>query len=234
MGLSVIIDVTEDIVGSNGFSIQLNAYAATNEEAAYQQYIIYLEPNSNQLHLMVDNYKVNGELINYQPVLATLPSQKLPAGYQLQIILKNDASGNITGVTFVVIDNNGNTLANQPVNLLSLKLDSGSPVTQADLSPIIAFQLNIVTAIGVPPSFLSSGAGKITYTASSPMAVLTSEPSCAEVDVGTWEAATSCYGQLPSSPSQTFTQSFQAASAHQPMIFKKGKFIQARRNPLKA
>ena len=59
--------------------------------------------------------------IQFQPhgPLASL-SSSVPAGYQLSISLQsdsNDAGGNITAATFVVIDSQGNTLPNYPVDL---------------------------------------------------------------------------------------------------------------------
>jgi hypothetical protein len=145
--------------------------------------------------------------------LATLPSQKLPAGYQLKISLQNDSSGNITGATYRVVDNNGKTVGNQTITLLSLNLVSGGKVTAADLAPIVAFQMDFVDYLNGGKTTLSSAAGSVTYTASNQMTVLSSEPACVDWDYVTLETANSSYGVLPSNPNQTFTQAFQVAAA---------------------
>jgi hypothetical protein len=93
-GVSVTVDVFQDITGSDGFGFQLNAYSATSDYDAAQQYLIYLDPHSQpaQLYCMVDNWTVQGgqsQIINNIVSLATLPSHTLPAGYQLIISLAN-------------------------------------------------------------------------------------------------------------------------------------------------
>src|SRR6516164_4135530 len=63
--------------------------------------------------------------------------------------------------TFVVIDNQGNTVGNKTISL------SNQPAQ--NLAPIVAFQLNFVGDIGGNTTILSSGAGTMTYTASNLM-----------------------------------------------------------------
>ncbi|RKT14295.1 hypothetical protein B0G69_7544 [Paraburkholderia sp. RAU2J] len=210
-GLQVDINVTQDITGSDGFGFQVNAYSGSGAYDGAQQYLIYLDPNSSppQLYCMVDNWQTGStQLINNIVSLATLPSHTLPAGYQLSITLQNDASGNITGATYVATDNNGNTIGSQTISLPSLTLVSGGPVTSADLAPIVSFQLDFVDYLNGGTTTLSSGAGTITYTASEQMTVLSSEPSCVDWDYSTVEAANSIYGPMPPGASQTFVQSF--------------------------
>jgi hypothetical protein len=219
INLSVTIDVTEDMVFSSGpipgFGFQLNAYSPPSETCAYQQYVIVL--SGSELSGWVDNWPISGNnLINQQSNLTSAPN-KVPAGYRLAISLENDENGNVTGVTYVVIDNSGTTLANVTQNLLSLP-----GVTSADLAPIVAFELNLVgTANGVS-SVLSSGAGTITYTASSVLTVLNQKPACTESDAVTAETANSFYSELPPTWSNTFTQSFNVSTAA-PTIRKLGK-----------
>jgi len=135
-GLTVTINVDADITGSDGFGFQVNAHSAKGDYDGAQQYLIYLSPSSSppQLTCMVDNWQsTSNQLINDQVELATLPSRTLPAGYHLTISLQNDSTGNITGATYVVLDNNGNTVGSQTITLLSV-----SGVTSADLAPIVA------------------------------------------------------------------------------------------------
>jgi hypothetical protein len=125
-----------------------------------------------------------------------LPSVKIPAGYKITISLQN-ASGNITAVTFLVIDNLGNTLANK------------TPAVPSEVAPIIAFELDLVGPINGETAVLSSGAGTFTYTASSPLTALQEVPSGApgkKLDTG--EKANSVYGVLPANACSRLVQSF--------------------------
>jgi len=205
-GLSVTIDVSHDITGSDGFGFQINCYSASADYDGAQQYLIYLSPHgSPQLTAMVDNWHTtSSQLINAQPKLASLPTHTLPAGYKLKISLANDSKGNITGATYQAWDNHGNSIGSTTITLLSL-----SGVTQADLDPIVSFQLNFVDYLNGGNTVLSSGAGLISYSASSVMSVLNTEPSCVDFNFETEETANSKYGPLSSSASYSFTQSFQ-------------------------
>src|SRR5271165_3708483 len=227
INLSVTIDVTEDIVCESasgpviGFGFQLNAYSPPSETSAFQQYLIALwstPSGGGELMGGVDNWPISGpNIINDFFDLAPLPSTTLPAGYQLTISLENDQNGNVTGATYVVIDNSGNTLANVTQNLLSI-----AGVTSDFLAPIVAFELNFVGPINGESAVLSSGAGTITYTASSVLTVLNQDPVCTESGYFTAETANSVYSELPSTSSNTFTQSFNVNTAA-PMIRKLGK-----------
>ena len=57
-GLSITVNVSQNIVGSDGFGFQVNAYSAKKEYDGGQQYLIYLDPHSSpaQLYCMVDNW----------------------------------------------------------------------------------------------------------------------------------------------------------------------------------
>ena len=204
-GLSVTIDVTQDITGSDGFGFQVNCYSASADYDGGQQYLIYLAPGgSPQLTAMVDNWHTTSDqLINTQPKLASLSSHTLPAGYKLKISLSNDSGGNITGATYQAWDNHGNSIGNVTITLLSL-----SGVTQQDLDPIVAFQLNFVDYLNGGITVLSSGAGEISYSASVPMTVLNTEPSYIDWGFVTVERANSVYGPLPSTVAHSYTQSF--------------------------
>jgi hypothetical protein len=194
--------VDTDITGDHGFGFQINAYSASGEYDGAQQYVVLLIPSgSPSLMCMVDNWhSKQQQVINILEWLANLPSNTLPAGYQIIMTLLNDAVDNITGATFVVIDNHGNTVGNKTISL------SNQPAQ--NLAPIVAFQLNFVGDIGGATTMLASGAGTMTYTASNLMSVLNSEPSCVDWTYSTVEAANSMYSLLPDTPSHSFTQSF--------------------------
>jgi hypothetical protein len=228
-GLSVTVNVDQGIAGSDGFGFQVNAYSAKSEVDGGQQYLIYLDPHSSPATLgcMVDNWTEDpslNQLINHSQSLATLPSQELPAGYQLKITLQNDSAGNITGANYLAIDNTGRTIGNQTITLMSLKTVSGAAVTSADLAPIVSFQLNFVDWMNGGTTVLSSGAGTLTYVASDTMTALSSEPSCVDWGFSTVEKANSSYGVLPANANQASTQTFQLAAAGV-VIDKKAKVL---------
>jgi hypothetical protein len=207
IGLSVTIIVDQDITavaGSNGFGFQINAYSAKGEYDGAQQYVVFVDPNFSppQITCMVDNWQsTSQQLVNMATELAGLQTHSLPAGYKLTISLINDASARITGATYMLVNNHGDTVGNRTISF------SDHPVL--DLAPIVAFQMNFVGDINGATTTLSSGAGTMTYTASNLMSVLNTEPACVDWDFSTVEAANSAYGFLPSAPSQTFTQSFE-------------------------
>jgi hypothetical protein len=223
-GLTVTINVTQDIVcqsasgSTSGFGFQLNCYSPKNEVSAWQQYVVALF--SSELIGAVDNWPVSGpNIINsFFNLVGTPAANRLPAGYQIRIGLQNDSKGNVTGSTYVVIDNNGNTVANVTKTLTSI-----SGVTPADLAPIVAFELNLVGPVNSESAVLSSGAGTISYSANSAMTVLSSEPTCTESGYITAETANTVYGVLSGTPSTAFTQSFNVTGTATPMIRKVGK-----------
>jgi hypothetical protein len=224
INLSVTITVTEDLVWQstsgtapteNGFGFQLNAYSPTGSQCDWQQYIIALL--GTELTGWADNWASSGQLLNQMVDLTPLPNVTIPAGYSLQISLANDNDGNVVAATYVVVDNLGNTQANVTQELLAIQ-----GVTSADLAPITAFELDLVGPYNGESAVLSSGAGTITYEATSLLTVLNQEPSCTETPVITAETANSFYGLLPAASSNTFTQSFNVSTAA-PMIRKQGK-----------
>ena len=91
----------------------------------------------------------------YQTNLASVPSIAIPAGYKLTITLGNDASGNINSVHWVVIDNHGAVAANFSQAILAL-----SGITEADLAPIVAFELNLVGPVNSESAVLRQNWGK--------------------------------------------------------------------------
>jgi hypothetical protein len=215
--VSVHIIVDTDITGTNGFGFQINAYSSSGAYDGAQQYCVLLIPDNTSPHLqcVVDNWHTKQQSVfEFLEPLANLPSNTLPAGYQIIITLSNDAADNINGATFVVIDNHGHTIGNRTISL------SGQPAQ--DLAPIVAFQVNFVGDINGATTMLSSGAGTMTYTASQPMSVLNTEPACVDWTFKTVEAANSAYSLLPQEPSQSFTQSF-GLSANGKVIHKVGQ-----------
>jgi hypothetical protein len=228
INLTVTINVTVDIAGSDGFGFQVNAYSGSNDFDGAQQYVITMDP-SGQVWAAVDNWQ-NGstQLINDFVPLMKLSGKTLPAGYILTITLHNDSAGRVTGATYTAVDNHGNTVGNTTITLLSLSLVGGGPVTVADLANIVAFQMDFVDWANGGNTVLSSGAGSFTYTAANPMSVINTEPGCVDWDYGTVESSNSIYGPMPVGSSTTFTQSFATGTASQ-MIRKQSTVMHALR-----
>lgn len=224
MDLAITIDVAADIVcqsasgSTTGFSFQLNAYSPKNETCAYQQYVVAVW--GSEIGGAIDNWPIKGaNLVNDFFNLTSTPTNTLPAGYKAKILLQNDVSGNVTGAVFIVVDNNGNTLANVSKTLTALP-----NVPPADLAPINAFELNLVGPVNGESAVLSSGAGTIAYSSSTILTVLNQEPSCTETGSITAETANSFYQPLPAAPANGLIQSFLTLPANvAPMIRKLGK-----------
>ena len=153
-----------------------------------------------------------GNLINHYASMLTLPTDTLPADYKFTIALKYDQDENVKGATFTILDTAGKS-TNLDVELESLTYAKStgktSPVTSADLAPINSFVLVLVGPDNDLRSQLSSGAGKFTYTASSPLKVSSKDPGCTSAQkITTAETANSVYGTLFAGPSKIFTQTF--------------------------
>ncbi len=99
---------------------------------------------------------------------------------------------------------NGAVLASVTQTLLEIS----SGISSADLSPIVAFELDIVGFDNGQSTTLSSGSGTITYTATNAMTVANEEPSYCEFVGGTAETANTAYGELPTGSSTAFVQTF--------------------------
>jgi hypothetical protein len=227
--LCVTINVAQDIVcqsasGPKGFSFQLNCfsvdpnpiYSVDLSPTLTQQYVIALQVN--QLWATVDTWDAAGNIVipSNSPLGPSPFMDKIPAGYQLRILLQNDANANIIGVTFEVVDNVGNTWASLQQMIASLP--QGSP----SLPPIVAATVDLVGPYNSENAVLSSGDGAIIYEASSLLGADIQPPMCAK-DGGTKETANSVYGVLTQGPSNFFAQSFWVGPADSPVIRRPGK-----------
>jgi hypothetical protein len=231
--LSVSVHATKDIVGPKGIGVQLNSTSPPQPPGTpphgpptvFQQYMMGIGYRPS-INWDIQNFAKQGQLLSVgDPNFVPMPNVILPAGYTLKISLENDKNGNITGVTFVAIDRRGRLLKTKREMLLGIQGcgqvggkcgepgQAGFPrVTEAYFAPINAFQLNLVGPSG--GQILSSGAGTITYAASSPMTASNQFPKaadgqlCVATTTATAEQANTFYAVLPSGPSNTFTQPF--------------------------
>ena len=217
LNLSVTVNIDVDLVSSaNAWSMQLNGYSASGDVTGWQQYVVYINPGGTELVARIDNWDSSlNELIRTDVNLAGLPGTTLPAGYAVTIKLNNDSSGNITGATYSATNNKGQSIGTVTTNIVGQTLrTTKKAATSANLAPIRAFQMNIVGDYGSARATLTSGAGTMTYSASSPLTAVNAGPSYIDdPNVYTAESANLIYGPLPQSANSAITQSFQATTA---------------------
>jgi hypothetical protein len=235
-GVSVTITVTKDLVGSNGFSFQLNTTsidktsAGTAPSIVWQQYCVVV---GTDIEWVINNWtaqelSTKGGLPQFNQrgpfaPYAPLSPNQLPAGSQIKIILMYDAQNNVTGAQFV-LSVPGSYLAAPFIQLVATK-------SQADLAPISAFELDLVGPDGGQFTNLSSGEGSIAYAASSPLTALSALPACTASHSTTGETSNSLYGPLPTVASNLLTQTFSTAPAEAWMKASPGKSVLARPTP---
>lgn len=223
--LSVIIQISEDIVAPYGFSFQLNCYSPTGANCDWQQYVLALDPGTMHLYWQIDNWPSSsfrttenipsgGDLLNQSRTLITVPGSggRLPAGYTLTIGLTNDGSGNIIGVTYLIVDNQGHSTSSGAISLTSFDVDGvkpPEPIGPSAIAPINAFQLNLVGKVNGEYTFLEGGAGTITYVATTPLTVDQKQPGdTTSQGVFTEEQANSTYQALDAGPQLRTVQTF--------------------------
>jgi hypothetical protein len=232
--LTVTINVTQDIVcrlsgggvdpGDEvlGFAFQLNAYTQAGnknfQNCAWQQYFFVLNPG-NVLVAVVNNYTLKqgpNVLDGFNLVTAngvSLPpfaNCAIPAGSQLAITLDFDTAFNVTGASYSFQFEPSGTAYTASCALTSLDLyNTSTQLTSDYIAPIVAFEVNIVGPRNGEYTYLSSGAGTITYFASRGplLTVLNSEPSNLDY-TGAEETSNCAYGPLPAIASSFFIQSF--------------------------
>ncbi len=236
--LSVTMEITKEIISDIGFSFQLNGYSPQNANSVWQQYGFVIDTTDNSpitIKWFIDNWPSPAfaqslnlpsgyNIINNRDEMLTLPGDTVPAGYKFTINLKYDQKENVNGVTFSIVDTAGKSTTAE-VMLESLTYasptHSGKPVTTDGLAPIYAFELNLVGPVNGKDSYLSSGAGTITYTASSPLYVANKDPNCtASRSTFTMESSNCVYASLLLGPSKTITQTFDTEAPH---LFQPGK-----------
>ncbi len=178
-GLTVTINVTQDIFVPLGLSFQLNAYSAQGENCVYQQYILgfAINPGGNPtIRWGIDNWPSaayslelqippGDNFLNVQGQLFAMSSSEptLPAGYSLTIALANDASGNVTGATFSVNDGHGHTPGTGLIPIIGQSVydsPTGAKVDSSGVAPIHAFELNVVGAGNGEVTLLRAAGGR--------------------------------------------------------------------------
>jgi hypothetical protein len=138
-----------------------------------------------------------------------LPNQTtIPAGTRIVIKLSYDANGNVDGTVVTVYDGEGAELGSQTISLLGQPLTAGGTITEADLAPIVAIQVDIVGWASAAATAFTSGLGTISYHSSTPMTARYWEPTDAGSTHVSAETANSTYGLLAPGPSSRLVQTF--------------------------
>lgn len=211
-GVSVTVSITQDIMTTNGFSLQLNADGMLTSGIAWQQYVLSVDGNGN-VFASVDNWNKQGQIFNQWTHLFNMPQTGdggiyVPVGDEFSISLSSDSDNNITGASYTVVDSDGNVLGNYNLVLDSLNQYDGGAYASADIGPIGDFALQVVGFANGQNTLFLSGAGDIIYHSSSPLTVATSAASCV-YHYWTGESSNSLYGSLPlQSPNGDYVQSF--------------------------
>lgn len=184
--INVTVLVTEPIVlassncSPNGFAFQLNANAPTSitnpGQFAWQQYCMYIQDSGDstttvsahtQLWSLTKGLKFGPPDTPIGQVSGTA-APTIPAGYILNWAINTNSAGNVTGVTYQVVDNEGNALYTPP----------GLPISVPVPTPISSFELDLVGTSGCESTF-QSGAGWIYYGATNAFSPQTQIPACA-------------------------------------------------------
>jgi Ricin-type beta-trefoil lectin domain-like len=193
-------------------SFQLNGFSPKPDQVDFwQQYGISMYPDYNQLATFAENWPENGpNLFNIEPNgFVTLPNNlTIPKGWTIQFALRYLPGGVVSGLSCVIWDGNGTTLGSQEIDLVGQQLAGGGLVTEKDLSPIVALQLVLVGWANDADATMTSGAGTITYTSTTPLYVNTSWPPISDGNNGTGENSNSIYGEMPAQPGTYIVQSW--------------------------
>jgi hypothetical protein len=214
-GLTVSFTATDDIVSSDAFSMQLNAYSQQGVDAA-QQYLFKVVGKSIQG--WINNWQANKTtaiVCGGIGMGGTTAENTLPAGCTLQIAL--EYTGNVvSGAVFTTLCND-KTVESHALSVSDAGCHCGLPAgyscvgyqSPADLSAITAFQVNIVGAGGGSSATFTKGSGNIVYAVSDgTLTPLRSLPGCIDTFFCTEETSNATYGVLNSCPAPSLTQTF--------------------------
>jgi hypothetical protein len=158
-----------------------------------------------------------GDLVNVRGPLGVFQSQpdRVPKGYKIRHELlydSSDQSGAVIGVHFSVTDDRGRVTNTDPKYIRSTNFDRTKRQTEARaMVPILALQLNAVGLSNGHYMHITSGAGTITYEATTPLTAEGSQPSTmAAQRVFTKESSNIRYALLGTGSSSKIVQKFRA------------------------
>jgi hypothetical protein len=155
--------------------------------------------------------------------IGSVSSNRIPAGSIITIELSTDSSGNVTGATFSITDPSGNVQSGstQPWPNYAGQTE---PANYA-LFPIYGFQVDLVSAPGLPVMF-TSGAGTLTYSVSSGALSVQTINTYGGPQPGTAENSNIVYQAVSPVSGSMVSQSFAAPAMGMNFYFDKSTFGQ--------
>ena len=202
-GVKVTVAVTQDIkvassTGYKGFSMQLNANGAssglTSSQQFWQQFVIMVGAGSslNGVEGFTQQWSTvqkAGDIYPTNPMFMGAPSTvknallTIPAGTTFTWTLATDSHSNVESVTYSAHDNLGTRYTS-----------ATEYIPAADRTPIFSVTMDIVGYTNLSYTSFQTGAGTITYEATS-LSASYDYPSCAS-NTGTGESSDMGYGPL--------------------------------------
>jgi hypothetical protein len=173
---------------NGGFTMQLNAYNPAGPTTSWMQYVFLVSDNTIKAQVQYWDMAAFAQLLSLQKQVLSLSSNTIPAGYVLEIGLR-DEDGNISAAEFKVTDENGNTTIREiKISYTGYRF------------PIVAFQVNIGGPDNSSHSRFSSGSGTITYVSNGQLCVEGGLPDLCSKSSGsntpTAETSTASYGAI--------------------------------------
>jgi hypothetical protein len=221
IGVEITIDITTDLVSTNGFSIQLNAYSQSSDpysnNCSFQQYAFELGegfffPNVNIYPADSNNPIIIPAGLEFHPPIS-ITEAILPAGSRLTISIdyhkplpvnNQMVPGIVKGATLSGLYNSKVPIQIQPYPIVLINYTNaitGGKITTEDEAPITSFQLIIAGFDNGEKAAFTSGAGTITYRAQNNLVAVAGGISAVET-------SNCLYGVLPAGPGNSVTQRF--------------------------
>jgi hypothetical protein len=215
VNVQVQVFVAIDLVGSSGFSLQLNATSPPNPNGnntqyiVWQQYFFVMDGQTSALLCGINSWTAleladpNGypSFIQWWTLIPLPTANTIPAGSMLEISLGNGgAQDDVTEVTFLFY-NPSLGVKTLPISLFTTPGETSVGETTANVAPIVAFELDLVGPDSRLHTDLSSAGGAIFYTASTPLSALGALPSrCVGTLATTGESSNSVYSPMTPFP----------------------------------
>jgi hypothetical protein len=232
VGITVTIDIIEDVVVDDGCTIQINCNTPYlgpdgtdtedyDRDAQWMQFGLTMQ--NNQLLLFTQTYHRSGGVpasefpstSETSPPLLQLNNNTIPAGTRIIMNLCTDQDDFVIGIAGLVLDSTGLPLpAGTPIYWPALGRDSsgihlkvdGGKIHQKAMAPVGAFQVVFCSLPGQTAAQFTSGMGTITVTASPGIAAQNYVPN--PFGMGTAENSNMPYDLVPSGSSRLIAQPF--------------------------
>ncbi len=193
----------------SGYSLQFNAYALNGQAAVWQQYVIgfdgtnlYAQINNWNPAPIANNPNALAYFINEKSNLC-VPAGGVTAGWNLHVQLTTDTDARVTGATFTATDPTG-----AQKGRISWDLAHDLGVVDANICPIVAYEVDLVGPGNSESVTFSGGAGTLHYSSPTATTAQFDMPLGVAWTGGTAESAINgTYGQLPAAAAFDLFQS---------------------------